>query len=462
MTARTVRSDRHLSDFESLMMTLERDPHLTSGFANVTLLDRPADLAHMRARLLHGAAAIPQLRQKVVEAPVRFTPPTWADDSEFAIERHVRRHTLDEPGHLDQVIDVAMEFCHRPYDTNHPMWEFLLIDGLADGRGAMVQRMHHTLTDGVGAVRMSEHFIDLDRDAPIPRDKPFPAPEAPDQEGLAAAVAALDHSARRGLAAAQHGLVTAGELATHPDRLGGALRSTIGFSRAVLHEVTAFDRRRSPLWTKRSLDRTLRLLRIPLADVRAVAKAHDVSINDVFVTGAAGGAGAYHRACGTPIHELRMAMPVNMRSDRSEAGNAFGMARLLVPTGSDPLDRLGAVHERLSGVRGSASVSLVQSLAGPANLLPAALLVQTARSQVSSVDFTSSNVRGAPFPLYLGGARIESNHPIGPMVGTAFNLTTLSYDGSLDMGLHIDTGAIERPDLLAECVQAAFDELLSC
>ena len=75
MTERTVRSDPHLSDFESLMLTLERDPHLVSGFANVTLLDRPADLAHMRARLLHGAASIPQLRQRVVRArPVSHRP----------------------------------------------------------------------------------------------------------------------------------------------------------------------------------------------------------------------------------------------------------------------------------------------------------------------------------------------------------------------------------------------------
>jgi WS/DGAT/MGAT family acyltransferase len=461
VTARTVRSDPHLSDFESLMLTLERDPHLASGFANVTFLDRPADLAQMRARLLRGAAEIPQLRQKVVAGPLRLAPPRWVDDPDFAIERHVRKHTLAGTGDVHEVIDLAMDFCHRPYDPAHPMWEFLLVDGLADGRGAMVQRLHHTLTDGVGAVRMSEHFIDLERDARIPRAKPFPESAPVDESRFAATVAALDHAARRTLGAARRSVGGAGDLATHPDRLTGALRSTLGFSKALVNEATAFDKRRSPLWTTRSLDRTLRLLQVPLDDIRRVAKAHDASINDLFVAGAAGGAGAYHRACGVPIHELRMAMPVNTRTDRSEAGNAFGMARLLVPTGADPLDRLGAVHERLSGVRGSASVSLAQSLAGPANLLPAIVLVRTARSQVSSVDFTSSNVRGAPFPLYLGGARIESNHPIGPLVGTAFNLTTLSYDGSLDMGLHIDTGAIERPDLLGECVQAAFDELLT-
>lgn len=444
-----------------MMMTLEQDPHLASGFANVTLLDRPADLEHMRARLLRGAARIPQLRRTVVDDPLRLAPPRWIDDPDFAIERHVRSHTLTGAGDLAEVVAVAMECCSYPYDLTHPLWEFVLIDGLADGRGAMVQRMHHTLTDGVGAVRMSEHFIDLERDAPIPPPIPFPEPEvvAPDRFG--ATLQAFDHTARRGLGAARRGITSTGELVAHPDRLGRLLRSTVGFTRAVVHEATAVDRRRSPLWTTRSLDRTLRFLRVPLDDIRRVAKAHGTSINNVFVAGAAGGAGAYHRACGIDVHELRMAMPVSTRPDRSEAGNSFGMARLLIPTGPAPLDRLGAVHERLDGVRGSATVSLAHQLAGPANLLPAALLVQATRMQVSTVDFTSSNVRGAPFPLYLAGSRIESNHPIGPLVGTAFNLTTLSYDGSLDMGLHIDRGAVEQPDLLVECIQAAFDELLA-
>ncbi len=461
MSDRPLRSDERLSDFESLMWTLERDPHLASGFANITLLDQPADVERMRARLQPGLARIPQLRRRVQPGWSRLAPPRWVDDPDLDLERHVRGLTLDPPGSLDQVIDAAMAFCHRPYDVAHPLWEFLLIDGLEDGRGAMVQRMHHTLTDGIGGVRMSEQFIDLERDAPVPEPIPIPTSNAAGAGGLSDVAATLDHTLRRQLGAAQRGLAAAGELVVHPDRAAGTFRRGIGFTKALVNEATAFDGRRSPLWTERSLDRTLRLSRVPLEAVRAVGKAHGASINDVFVAAAAGGAGAYHRACGTPVYELRMAMPVNVRTDRTAAGNAFGTARLLVPTGADPFDRLGAIHERLSSVRGSASVSMAQSIAGPANLLPTPLLTRIARSQVATIDFTCSNVRGAPFPLYLAGARIESNHPIGPLVGTAFNLTTMSYDGSLDLGLHIDRGAVHLPDLLADCIDAAFDELLA-
>jgi len=78
---------------------------------------------------------------------------------------------------------------------------------------------------------------------------------------------------------------------------------------------------------------------------------------------------------------------------------------------------------------------------------------------VGTVDFTTSNVRGAAFPLYIAGGRIEANHPLGPLAGTAFNLTTMSCDGNLDMGCVIDTGAVSDPALLRSCLVDAFAEL---
>ena len=77
------------------------------------------------------------------------------------------------------------------------------------------------------------------------------------------------------------------------------------------------------------------------------------------------------------------------------------------------------------------------------------------------MDFTTSNVRGAPFPVYMAGAKVEANYPIGPLAGTAFNLTLLSYDGWLNMGLHVDSGAIEQPGALRDAIEGAFRELLA-
>ena len=66
---------------------------------------------------------------------------------------------------------------------------------------------------------------------------------------------------------------------------------------------------------------------------------------------------------------------------------------------------------------------------------------------------------GAGVPLYLAGAQLLANHPVGPLMGVAFNLTLLSYNHSLDMGVNIDTAAVAEPDRLVKCLQRSFADL---
>jgi len=87
--------------------------------------------------------------------------------------------------------------------------------------------------------------------------------------------------------------------------------------------------------------------------------------------------------------------------------------------------------------------------------------VRLARQQIETVDFATSNVRGAPFPLFIAGARIMANYPIGPTGGTAWNLTLMSYDGSLDMGLNADAAAVADPPGLRDAIAAEFDALIA-
>lgn len=461
MGPRPVKSARHLTDFEALMWTLESDPLLRSGFANITLLDQPVDVAHFKKRMERAAVLIPQLRKRVVPSVLRIAPPSWEVDPDFRVDHHVRAVTLPAPGTLDQLAALAMEFTMRPYDEGHPLWEFLCVDGLADGRGAMIQRMHHIITDGVGAVRMSEQFIDLTRATPDVIIPPIADGDDQPTEPTNRLATTVNHAARRNFGMMQRTVRATIDLGLHPTNVPAKVNGAGKIVQSIAHEVTDQTRRQSPLWTKRSLDHAFFMLRIPLDAVKDVAKRFGTTVNDVFVTGAAGGAGAYHRAKGADVRELRMAMPVNVRSDKSAAGNAFSMARVMVPVGEDPAERLVAVHELLGSVRQSSTVSAVQSLAGLANLLPPAVVLPITRRQVETIDFTTSNVRGAPIPVYVAGARVESNHPIGPLAGTAFNLTTLGYCDMLDMGLHIDRGAISDPALLRDCIRDAFDALLA-
>jgi hypothetical protein len=423
-----------MSDQEALMWALEQDPVLRSTFAQLTLLDRPPDLARYRERMARCTRLVPRLRQRVVDPIGGIWAPEWVDDALFDLDFHVRHVRVPAPGTLRQLLDLAALLSSDPFDRARPLWQFMVIDGLADGTGALLAKLHHTITDGEGGVRLSALFVDLERD---------PGPEPPVEEPPAGAPEAEE-------AAAGDGLGRNPVVAVADNLLGGvrggldfARRTLTGAGDAMTHPTTVPEKAAGALDASRSLFR-------------------QATVNDLFVTGAVGAAGAYHRAKGAPVDELRMAMPVSTRTDRGSGGNAFAPTRLLVPTGiEDPFERFHAVREVLDVTRGERVLGITGGLAAVLGALPSPLLVRLARQQVGTVDFTTSNVRGAPFELYIGGARVLANYPLGPMAGTAFNLTTLSYKGQLDMGCLVDAAAVDDPALLRRCLLEAYDELLA-
>jgi hypothetical protein len=250
-------------------------------------------------------------------------------------------------------------------------------------------------------------------------------------------------------------------LAVHPSRLPALAGEAVGTARSLARQAVPSDGARSPLWRDRSLGRRLDVLRVPLADAKAAAVALGGSVNDVFVAAVAGGAGAYHRDRGCDVGELRMAMPVSTRVKGMATTNAFAPTRTLVPVGADPRARFAEIRDRLSVTKTERALRAVSGLAGVMVLLPTPVLVRAARAQVHTVDFTTSNVRGAPFDLFIAGAHVDANYPLGPLAGTAFNATTLSVAGSLDVGVHVDTGAVEDPAALRDAIESSFAELLS-
>jgi hypothetical protein len=198
---------------------------------------------------------------------------------------------------------------------------------------------------------------------------------------------------------------------------------------------------------------------VELDEVKATAKALGGTVNDVFVTAVAGAAGAYHRARGEVPDELRMSMPVSTRHDRKAGGNAWAPTRVLVPVTGDALTRFNIVRARLDSTKHEPSLGLAEMFAGIVRTLPTPLVIRLARQQVGTVDFACSNVRGAPFDLWIAGARVLATHPMGPTAGTAFNATVLSYRDRLDLGLNADIGAVDGPAELADLIVEGFAEL---
>jgi diacylglycerol O-acyltransferase len=453
-----------MSDVEALMWSLEADPHLSSTFANLTFFDRCPDHDRLRRRLWRTTRVVPRLRRRVVPGfgPI---PPRWEDDPSFDLDRHLRRATLPPGATEADARRLAVELAAQPFDRDRPLWEFTVVDGLPGGRAAMVQKMHHTITDGEGGVRMSIEFIDVERDAPEPAPVDDGLPTAPRPSVVTTAVDAIGAVVSRPAAAARRLVGQAGDLARDPLAVARLVADLPGESaatvRSLVRQLGVADGHRSPLWTERSLGRQLETFEVPLDEVVTAAKRLGGSVNDLFVAAAAGGAGRHHRERGAEIDELRMSMPVSTRTTRAAGGNAFTPTRVLVPTGADPRARFLEIHERLAVTKSERALNLTGSLAGLVNLLPQPILVRVARQQVMTVDFATSNVRAAPFDLYIAGARMEGNFPVGPVAGTAWNLTTMSYRGVLDLGLHADTAAVDDPAALAADIRGAFDELIA-
>jgi diacylglycerol O-acyltransferase len=394
----------------------------------------------------------------VVPAFGRLAPPTWQEDPAFDLDYHLRWTALPRPGDERALLELATRLHQQPFERGRPLWEFTVVEGLPGGRAAMVQKLHHTVTDGVGGLRLAERFLDLERTPAEPKAGPPVATRPDDGRGPTFAGRALGTAGyvSRQVAGTTVGVArSATTTLVHPDRWPGlAIEAgeTVG---SVVRQVFGTSAARSPLWTERSLWRELVVLRMPFDEVKAAAKKHDVTINDLFVTAA-----TVHQRAGRPVDELRMAMPMSTRDDASAAGNAFSLTRTLMPTDiDDPVEHLLAVHERLAATRGEKAFQVLDQLAGIMNVLPTSTLVAAARHQAETVDFTTSNLRGAPFPLFFGGAQIVENYPVGPLAGTAFNLTMLSYAGELHLGLLADTAAVGDAEALRDAVADAFEEL---
>ncbi len=469
---REIHFARRMSDAEALMWNIEKDPWLNPSGAMLTLLDRPIDIERFTRRLAHTVMAVPRLRQRVQPGIGRFTNPSWADDPEFELEHHIRWINLPEPGSFEDLLKVATRLYLEPYDRTRPLWEFVVIGGLSDGRGALFSKLHHTITDGAGAMRLAEAYMDLEREVPLddeieiahPGEGTSSSPSPAEIKRLLADAAGLG----RRLAARQLSLTrdVIGEVATFgadPVRIVDDAKSLVGQVSQLGAQLglTGGAGAGSPLWRNRSRHRRFEVTSHDLEEARRVAHTLGGSINDFFLTGAVEGAIEYHRRRGVELDHLNVSFVVSTRTDSTSGENSFTPAIITVPAGPmDPASRFSEIHRlaahRREGVRGG---GLLGAVATAANLLPTSVVTRTARGQASRIDFATSNFRGAPIAVYIAGALVEANYPMGPVAGTSFNLTTLSYDGRLDMGILADPEAVTDPADLRDCIDLGYSSL---
>ncbi len=453
-----LRFEKRMSDQDALMWAIEKDPLLRSTITSVTLLEKQPDHDRFAEQIDHASREVPRLRQRVVSAPFGISPPEFVIDPNFDLDYHVRFQKAPGEGTVRELFDFAAPFAMSGFDRARPLWEFVIVDGLTDGRSALVQKMHHSLTDGVGAMKLSMAFLDT-----TPEGKPLGRlPEAPDPESpepLRMIREGVVHETRRAMGIA--GRIPGRMLENATDPVGSARRfgelasSTARMLKPVSEPL-------SPIMTGRSLSVRFDHLTASLPEMKAAAKTVDGKLNDAFVAGVAGGLRRYHDKHGVAVDELRMTMPINIRSDDDEivAGNQFVPARFTFPISiEDPAERMRAIHRLVDEQRHEPSLGIVEPISGVLNRLPLTLTTSLFGSMLKAIDVVTSNVPGAPMPIYIAGAKMQANFGFGPLSGSASNITVLSYVDELHLAISTDPAAVPDPELYVECLRDGIDEV---
>lgn len=448
------------------MWWAERDPALRSDFTNVTLLDHAPDPRRLEARVIAALTELPRLHQRVVAPPVRIQPPEWRD-AFVDIGYHLRRVALAEPRNERALFDYAAEFASDPLDRSRPLWQFVLVEGLDDGRAALLQKMHHTITDGVGGLRISLVLLDPIDGRPPPEERlsgPPPLGENDPIERVTAVDALSDatrDAAREGLSFGRRAIGATLGLARHPTALPTRALQAWKLAGSVRRQMLVVEPGRSPLFANRSVARRFEALEFEFEPLKLAAKHLGASFNDVFVAGVTAALGRYHSRLGQPVASLRMAMPVYTGGRGAVAGaNSFAPTRVLVSTRADEMsDHVALTTQELTGVKHEPVLNAVDFLATLAAPLPTSLIAAALRNQASTIDFATSNLKASPIEFSICGARVLANFPFGPRTGTPLNITMFTYANKMGLGMNIDPAAVTDVPLLVECVVAAFDEL---
>jgi len=140
-----------LNPLDALFVDAEdEDRHTSMAIASIAVFEGPPPsheeiLAFLAGRL----PAVPRYRQKLRTVPLRLGRPVWVDDPDFDLRYHVRRTALPAPGGDQQLAALMARVMSQRLDRDHPLWEYWAVEGLAQGRWAIISKVHHCMVDGI-------------------------------------------------------------------------------------------------------------------------------------------------------------------------------------------------------------------------------------------------------------------------------------------------------------------------
>jgi diacylglycerol O-acyltransferase len=455
---------REVSSVDYLMYRSEVEPRLRSTMMSVEILDRIPDWRRLRQVFDRASRVVPRLRQRVVAPPLPVGSPAWVVDPDFDLDYHLRRIRCPEPGTLRQVLDLACPMLSAPLDRARPLWEATLVEGVtADGgEAALIWKLSHAISDGLGAIELDRQVRDFDRDTDRGPMPPLPVPEEVTPIALARTelrrlpVSLVSRSGRY----AAGGLGLVGRAVRNPVRTASGVAGFVGSVQRIVDGPRVEP---SPLLVRRSLHRRLETIDVPLGELRKAARAAGCSVNDAYIAGLCGALRLYHDKLGVPVDALPLVMPVSLRTgDDPVGGNRWAAVRLAAPVGEPDLDvRMRAIRQLVRKGRSEPAIVAFDALAPFLTRAPVGLLAVLASRGVTS-DVQASNVPGHSQPTYVAGARILRVCPFGPITGAAMMVVMFSLADTCFIGVHYDPVSVTEQELFAWCLREGFREVREC
>jgi WS/DGAT/MGAT family acyltransferase len=438
-----------LHNTDGFVWSIERDPRLRSTIVIVVLLERSPDWDQVVSRFELLTRSVRRFRQKVATSPYPL-PPRWTDDADFDLSFHVRRMSGHGSRALDSVLETARIAAMADFDRARPLWEATLIEGMDDGGAALLLKLHHALTDGIGAVQMAA--ILFDRNHASRQLVKLPSlPRTAGSDGI-------DFVRRLALDGVR---ALTGSVKVMIDGVRAPLDTTahaVATMYSIYRTVRPITHPGSPIMTERSVIRRLAVTEVSLDRLRRAGSVAGGSLNDAFIAAVASGLSRYHGKRGAAARDFVVCMPISVRSAGDPlGGNRATLMRFEVSaTDLGPAERIRLIHDLTRAARGEKSLAHTQLIAGALNAMPLDYVSTTLRH----VDFVASDVPGFVERLYFCGAPVTMPFAFSPTIGAAFNVTLLSYIDTCAVGINVDPAAIPDLDVFYDCLAAGFDDVL--
>ena len=439
------------------------DRHASLAIASVAIFEGPAPTyAEFLAAIAGRLPLVPRYRQKARRLPLDLGRPVWVDDPRFDLRYHLRQTALPAPGGDEQLRHLIERVMAQRLDRERPLWECWLVEGLEDGRWALLTKVHHCMMDGVAGTDLYRLLFDAAPEpSPPVEDDWRPAGEPSTLRLAAAAIGELAFSPLEQVRALRGALRT-------PSRLVGRTMETARGLAALAGVLLPVHI--SSLSGPVGRSRRYRWVTASLADVKAVRQQLGGTVNDVALAVISGAFRRLLLARGEQPrpHVIRTLVPVSVRPSGQEGvfDNRVSLLLADLPVQvADPARRLAAVNAQLAALKASKEAQAGETMTSLARYEPFPLLSLGLRllfrvPQRNIVTVTT-NVPGPPWPLYAMGRRVLTILPYVPIATTVrVGIAVFSYCDQVIFGITADRGSTPDIDVLAAGIRDSLAELV--